>query len=93
MPMPAIAATRHQRETSLPPLASGAGSQPVLLIATSTAKATANQGSSGGRLPPAAPPSARARVSITANTITGTSIATRISLTKVATSPVSVDML
>ena len=33
--------------------------------------------------------SRRARMSMTANTITGTSIATRISLTKVATSPVS----
>ncbi len=66
-------------------------------MATSTAKATANQGRSGGRLPeapPASPMSAkRARTSITANTITGTSIATRISLTKVATSPVSFDML
>ena len=35
----------------------------------------------------------RARVIITANTITGSSIATRISLTSVATSPVSCDML
>ena len=34
-----------------------------------------------------------ARVHITANTITGSSIATRISLTRVAMSPVSFDML
>jgi len=46
MPIPAIAATRHQRENSLPALATAPGNQPVLLIATSTAKATANIGSS-----------------------------------------------
>lgn len=93
MPMPAIAATRHQRDNSLPERVNAAGSQPVLLIATSTAKATANPGSSGGRGPaPADAPSCR-RASSTAATITGSSIATRISLTKVAASPVSRDRL
>ena len=60
MPMPAIAATRHQREMSLPASGSGVGIQPVLLMATSTAKATANQGSSGGRGPPVRLAGARA---------------------------------
>ena len=45
--------------------------QPVLLIATSTAKATANQGSSGGRVAPSVP---LARVMPAARTITGSSI-------------------
>src|SRR4030095_12303312 len=72
MPMPAIAATRHQREKSLPAVVTTSGSQPVLLTATSTAKPTANHGSSGGRGPPV--PLASARVHITANTITGSSI-------------------
>ncbi|MNT48336.1 hypothetical protein D3C72_1851110 [compost metagenome] len=69
---------------------SGGGSQPVLLSATSAAKATANHGSSGGRWPPTALPVAR--VNITANRITGSSAATRISLTSVAVSPVACDM-
>ena len=93
MPMPAIDATRHQRENSLPPCVTALGSTPVLLIATSTAKATANHGSSGGRGPLASCVDMRARTNMTANTITGTSIATRISLTTVAMSPVSWLML
>ena len=86
-PPPGTSARRRCRA-----LATATGSQPVLLIATSTAKATANQGSSGGRLPGAAGVAhvgEAGATSITANTITGSSIATRISLTKVATSPVS----
>ncbi|MOA45433.1 hypothetical protein D3C78_1678290 [compost metagenome] len=62
----------------------------MLLIAASTTKPTANHGSSGGRLLPGSTP--RARVIIAAQRITGSSIATRISLTTVALSPVSWDM-
>ncbi|MCY1453174.1 hypothetical protein D9M71_701500 [compost metagenome] len=54
-------------------------------------KPTANHGNSGGRLPVGSAPCMR--VIIAAVTITGSSIATRISLTTVAVSPVSVDML
>ena len=90
MPIAAIEATRHQRDRSLPAVARSRGSQPVRLMATSAAKATANQGSSGGYFASAAK---RERDTVTANTITGSSMATRISLMTVAVSPVSFDML
>ncbi|MNF13536.1 hypothetical protein D3C80_2154180 [compost metagenome] len=54
-------------------------------------KPTANQGSSGGRSPVGSAPCMR--VIMAATTITGSSMATRISLTTVAVSPVSGDML
>ncbi|MMZ71757.1 hypothetical protein D1872_353350 [compost metagenome] len=57
----------------------------------SNRKPTANQGSSGGRLPAGSAPCMRAIIA--AQTITGNNIATRINLTTVAVSPVSVDML
>ena len=92
MPMAAMAITRHQRDSSLTPLWTMAGTQPVLLMQASTRKPTANMGSSGGRLSKA-PSAPCIRVIMAAATITGSSMATRISLTTVATSPVSVDML
>ena len=68
----------------------------MLLIATSNANATANHGNSGGwETSPAvalSPSTAPRRVNSTANTITGSSIATRTNLTTVAASPVSCDM-
>ena len=69
-----------------------AGTRPVLLMQASTRKPTANSGSRGGRLPETGSAPCL-RVIMAATTITGSSMATRISLTTVATSPVSVDML
>ncbi|MNN46617.1 hypothetical protein D3C81_1610030 [compost metagenome] len=63
---------------------------PVLLTAAKITNPTANHGSSGGRLLPGSTP--RARVIMAAHRITGSSIATRISFTTVALSPVSWDM-
>ena len=61
MPMPAMAATRHQRETSLPAPCTALGSQPVLLIATSTREGDGEPGQQRRALPPApALPRARA---------------------------------
>ena len=59
-------------------------------MATRAMNTTANHGSSGGRF---APGSRGARVSATVSMITGSSIATRISLMTVAVSPVDLDML
>ena len=88
MPMPAMAATRHQRESSLPLLARAR--QPAgALTATNSAKTTVNQGSSGGR--PAGFTRARAAEYHREHDHRH-QIATRISFTKVATSPVWCDM-
>src|SRR6185436_10488736 len=83
---------QHQRDTSFVKVCSGPPIQPMLLIPASSTKATANHGSNGGRSDGAALLSVR-RVSIAAQAITGTSIATRISFTIVAMSPVSREML
>ena len=87
-----IATIKHQRDTSFVKVCSGPPIQPMLLIPASSTKATANHGSNGGRSDGAALLSVR-RVSIAAQAITGTSIATRISFTIVAMSPVSREML
>ncbi|MNF80947.1 hypothetical protein D3C84_632010 [compost metagenome] len=86
-----MAITRHQRDSSLTPFWISAGTQPVLLTQARIRKPTANIGSSGGLLPVGSAPCMR--VTSAAQTITGTSMATRISFTTVAVSPVSVDML
>ena len=61
-----------------------------LLMTTSAAKAATNQGSKGGAAPSPCPPRDRAHRPIA--TITGSSMATRISLTTVAVSPASGEM-
>ena len=55
MPMAAIETTSTSARGRCRPWPCRRGSQPVLLIATSSAKPTANHGSSGGRAPPASP--------------------------------------
>ncbi len=88
MPMAEMEITRHQRERSLPRLTSGLGTQPMLPTSMSTTKAVTNQGKStalGSSLP-------RLLLLMAAmTTITGMSMATRMSLTTVAVSPASVD--
>ncbi|MDT4827231.1 hypothetical protein FQZ97_605710 [compost metagenome] len=86
-----MAITRHQRDSSLPAVCTIGGIRPVLLIAARITKPTANQGNSGGRLLPGSAP--RMRVIMAQQRITGSSMATRISLTTVALSPVSCPML
>ncbi|MNP56288.1 hypothetical protein D3C76_1510030 [compost metagenome] len=83
--------TRHQRDSSLTPPCTAGAIQPVLLMHARIRKPTANHGSSGGRLPVGSAPCIR--VIMAAVTITGSSMATRMSFTTVAVSPVSVDML
>ncbi|MCY1373294.1 hypothetical protein D9M69_605590 [compost metagenome] len=91
MPSALMAITRHQRDRLFPASCTACGMKPVLLAAARTTKPTANHGSSGGRLLPGSAP--RTRVIMAAQRITGSSIATRISFTTVALSPVSWDML
>ena len=92
IPMAAMAVARHHNETSLPICCTCDGIHPALLITTKPRNATANHGSSGGRSVSAESPPA-ARVISAATTITGNSMATRISFTTVAVSPISGDML
>jgi len=92
MPRPAMAVTRHQRDNSTAPPRRGSGAQPKLLIATMTKKATANHGRSGGRFPLSSA-SPRSRVTRAATMITGASMPTRTSLTRMAVSPASGDRL
>ena len=90
MPMAAIAITKHQREASLPQPVTIFGRNPELLTSTSSKKATAKPGSSGGRCAVGLSP--RRRANQDAHRITGNNMPTRSSLTTVATSPVSGDM-
>ncbi|MNV95032.1 hypothetical protein D3C71_1898840 [compost metagenome] len=91
MPSALMEITRHQRDSSLTEPCTAGATQPVLLMQARIKKPTANHGSNGGRLPVGSAPCMR--VIIAAVTITGSSMATRINLTTVAVSPVSVDML
>ena len=93
MPMPAIEATRHQRERSLPVLATHVR-QPAGAVDHHQQREADREARQQRRARAAwALAGLRVRDIRTAKTITGTSIATRISLTTVATSPVSCDML
>ncbi|MNV95029.1 hypothetical protein D3C71_1898810 [compost metagenome] len=83
--------TRHQRDSSLIEPCTAGAIHPVLLIHARIRNPTANHGNNGGRLPVGSAPCMR--VIIAAVTITGSNMATRISFTTVAVSPVSVDML
>ena len=92
MPRAAIASTRHQRDAACNAWVTAAGTCPLELTATSTAKPTRKAGRSGGR-GPAASPWVRARKSSEMQNTAGSSIATRNSLTMVAVSPASGETL